>query len=117
MTPAELATDAVAGYRITRLLTADTITARPRAAVIRWSYGDRADDLEATSPHDSWDERAMNDPDAPALATLATCRWCAGVWVAGAVVAARRLAPRWWQPVAEVAVVAAAAALLAGSED
>lgn len=122
MTATALATDAVAGYRLTRLLTADTITERPRGAVIRWAYQrrdgmDATYDREAETPFSTWTERATDDDDPPALATLVTCRWCMGVWVGAAVVAARRVAPRAWQPVAEAAVVAAAAALLAGRED
>lgn len=122
MNVAELALDCVAGYRLTRLATADTITARPRDALVRLSYSsvygeDDADDWEEANPHDSWSDRAMHDPEAPALATLVTCRWCMGVWIAAGIVTARRLAPRWWQPVAEGAAVAAAAALLARGED
>lgn len=123
MNVSELALDCVAGYRLTRLVTADTITARPRDAVVRAAYAlrygeDDADDWEDDNlPLDTWSERAMHDPDAPALATLVTCRWCMGVWIGSAVIVARRMWPRQWQPVAEVAAVAAAAALLARSED
>jgi hypothetical protein len=64
-----------------------------------------------------WAEMAMADEaDAPKLATLVTCRWCAGVWIAAGVVLARRVAPRQWAPVAEVLAVAAAGTLVAGLE-
>jgi hypothetical protein len=53
----------------------------------------------------------------PRLATLVTCRWCAGVWIAGGVAAARRCAPTAWDPVARGLALAAAAVLLAGLED
>lgn len=108
--------DAIAGYRLTRLITADVITERPRAAVIRWAYGNDAPAIEATSPSDSWTDRVNDDPAPPALARLITCPWCTGVWVAAGITAARRLTPRLWAPVAETAVVAAAAGLLASWE-
>ena len=118
--PADLAVDAVACYRITRLLVADRITAPLRDAAIRASYvasegADSVEDWEADSPHETWSDRAAEDPGAGTwLGRLLTCPWCTGVWVAIAVVAARRLAPRWWAPVAETASVAAAAGLLSG---
>jgi hypothetical protein len=31
---------------------------------------------------------------------LAECPWCVSFWLGLAVVALRRLAPRWWRPVA-----------------
>ena len=58
---------------------------------------------------------AVKDP--PKLARLITCRWCAGVWIAGAVVAARTIAPRGWDPVAKGLALSAGAALLARFED
>lgn len=119
-----LVVDALAAYRLTRLVTADTLLARPRDAVVRWSYGrqDRRH-LTLTTPNTDephvgdWAEMAIADEaDAPKLANLVTCRWCTGVWVAAGVVAARRLAPRWWGPVADLLAVASGAALVAGLE-
>lgn len=111
-----LVVDALAAYRLTRLVTADTITEGPRDAVVRWAY-ERAGLLDVAADGASWSEVAMADDDAPKLATLVTCRWCTGVYVAVAVVAARRLAPRAWAPVADMLAVSSAAALVAGLED
>lgn len=117
-----LVVDAVATYRLTRLVTADAITAPVRDRLIRDAYvahhGEAvAVDMEAETPHDTWTDRAMDDDTPPPLAKLLTCRWCAGVWIAAGVAVARRVAPSWWGPVADTAAMAAAAALLARLED
>lgn len=118
MIPA-LLVDAVAAYRLTKLVTDDTITRGPREAVIREAYL-RAGHPPEIVEGDDLTEMAIVDTvegTAPKIATLVTCRWCAGMWVGAGVIAARRLAPRAWSPVAETLAVAAAAALLAGFED
>lgn len=116
--PLAVLLDALAAYRLTRLVTADVITARPRHAVIRWAYRRRLDrelldgDLEGMVEADM-----AEGPDvAPKLAVLVVCRWCTAVWVAGGVVAARCLTGQVWGTVAAVLAVAAAATLLAGLE-
>lgn len=103
--------DALAAYRLTRLVTADSITEPLRAAVIASTYAEGLDEGE------TWDEVVMNDPRPPRLAELVTCRWCAGVWVSFGVVAARRFAPRLWDPIARALAMSAGAALIAGLED
>jgi hypothetical protein len=111
-------TDALATYRLTRLATADTLLDGPRDAVVRWAYH-RAGlypDVDDADPG-GWAAMAMDDPAAPKLATLATCRWCAGMWVALGVVAARRLCPRLWPPLARALAYSAGAALFARLED
>jgi hypothetical protein len=117
--------DALAAFRLTRLVTADTILDQPRARIVRRAY-ERQDwpSPAAWSEHQQnvaaaggWSDYAQDDLVAPKLATLVTCRWCAGVWVSFGVVAARRLVPRAWQPVAEALAFSAGAALLAGLED
>lgn len=45
-----------------------------------------------------------------------TCRWCAGVWIAGGVVAARTFAPKVWSSVARGMALSAVATLLARLE-
>jgi len=117
-----LVVDAVATYRLTRLVTADAITAPWRDQLVRNAYVARdgeavAVDMEAETPHDTWSDRATDDDDPPALAQLLVCRWCMGVWIAAAVTVARRSWPRQWGPVADAATLAAAAALLARLED
>lgn len=109
--------DALSAYRLTRLITADTLLDGPRDAVVAWSYRRQGALMLAVSPAEGWSAFAMGDPDAPKLATLATCRWCSSVWIALGVVAARRLFPRAWPPLAEALAFSAGAALLAGLED
>lgn len=116
----DLAVDALAAARLTRLVTADTVTEPVRSWIIRSTYlvmrgEDDVADLERDFPHSTWTERAADDPAAPALATLLTCSWCAGVWVAAAVTVARRRSPRW-AGVAEAAAVAYVAGRLARTE-
>lgn len=114
-----LAVDALAAYRLTRLVTADTIAEPARAVVIQAGYERERPGVEVPEPGpgSTWTEVALNDPDPPRLAELVTCRWCAGFWVAVGVVAARRLAPRAWRPLADALAFSAAAALLARLED
>lgn len=111
-----LVVDAAAVYRLTRLVTADSIAEGLRtqfvAAVYTWSdrdLPDFPDDRELA-------EAAMDDPNHPKMVELATCRWCAGMWLAlGVVFVARRF--RWWPAMADALACSAAAALLARLED
>jgi hypothetical protein len=132
VTALDLAVDAVAAYRLTRLVTADVLTQELRGRVIAHAYGadrvpmppptrtlieglvaDGVDELRG----DFWDVVVAEDTDPPKLATLVTCRWCAGMWVAAGVTVARMVAPRPWRWVARGLTVAAAAALFARAED
>lgn len=129
----DLLLDALAAYRLTRLVTADTILDEPREAIVRAAYNRAAGDTETTlrqhladvlgakagDGYDptGWADRAQADPRAPKVATLVTCRWCAGMWIAAGVVVARRLAPRTWAPLAKALAFSAGAALLARAED
>lgn len=138
MTP--LLLDAVAVYRLTRLATADTLTQPLRERVIQWAYVAQAptpemrrrlDEARAEKCLDGypwglqgsglWDAAVQVDHSVdrpvPKLADLVTCRWCASVWLALFAVAARRLAPRLWEPLAKALAFSAAAALLAGLEE
>lgn len=117
MIPSPIA-DSLAAYRLTRLVTADTILDGPRNAVVRWAYrhsgvGEAMSDDTPTP----WTDLAMDDRFAPKLATLAVCRWCASWYCALFVVAARRYAPRLWDPLAQALAMSAGAALLARLED
>lgn len=73
LTPALI--DAAAAYRITRLLQTDTF---PPAALLRGRIDERGG----------------------LLAEMYECPWCLGFWVSVAVVAARRLVPHLWGPIA-----------------
>lgn len=85
----DLAVDALAAYRLTRLVVEDRIADRPRDALTTRSVF--ADDL-------------------------LSCRWCSGVWVSAVVVAARVTCPRVWAPVGRALALSAVAGLLAGLE-
>ena len=122
--------DALAVYRLTRLATLDVIGDPIRERIIAAAY-DRADTrtrrrgngllhtITAGQPDapDRWQQVVEQDDDPPKLATLVTCRWCAGVWVGAGAWLLRRYLPRVWAAVAEVSAWSAAAALLAGLED
>lgn len=111
-----LLVDALAGYRLTKLVTSDVITADLRDRFIARAYA-RSGRPEPPVEGETWTDQAMDDDVAPKPATLFTCRWCAGMWIGFGVVAARRLVPRVWDPVSEALAVSAAAALLARLED
>jgi hypothetical protein len=106
----DLLVDGLATYRLTRLATADIISEPARLAVLRRLRGDTGpEDVTAVELVESLD-------DPPPLATLITCRWCAGVWIAAGVAAARLMAPKVWDPAARALALAASAALLARLE-
>lgn len=109
----DLVVDGLATYRLTRLATADVISEPVRQAVLRKVGAEPPpgeDDPTAQEVVES-----LKDP--PRLATLVTCRWCAGVWIAAGVGAARLLAPRAWDPVARSLALASAAVLMSRFED
>lgn len=116
---ADLVVDAIATYRLTRLVTADTITEPARDSIIEASYvvAGRAERAREEVAVVGWSEYAMHDDDAPKLATLVVCRWCASIWLGAGVVVVRRYMPRAWQKVAATLVFSAVAALAAGLED
>ncbi len=88
---ADLLVDALASYRVTRLLVSDGIVDRQRHAVV-----------------DRLRRRGHRK-----LVELSECPWCIGFWVACGVVAARRVIPRTWAPVAEAFAFSAVSGLLA----
>ena len=98
-----LVLDALAAYRLARLVTHDYLTLRPRAWVIRRSYA-----TDQVGAPQAWVDRVEEDPDPPKLAVLVTCAWCAGMYAAAAVVAARYLLGGVWEPVAEVLAISTA---------
>lgn len=107
--------DLVATYRLTRLVTADDLTLPLRDRIVRAAY-ERAGVNTGEMYHPALFAMAEDD-DPPKLATLVTCRWCAGVWISLGVVVARRLCPRAWPPLARALTYSAGAALLARLED
>lgn len=108
--PVDLTVDAFATARLTRLITADRITRRSRADLIRKVYGH---DHTMTDLSDvEVEDYAADDPDSPFAASLLTCGACCSVWIAFGVCVARRLMPRVWGPVARMLAVSQAALLL-----
>ena len=108
-----LVVDLLATYRLTRLATADVISEPARMAVLRRVGAEPPpgeDDPTAQEVVESLDHP-------PRLATLITCRWCAGMWIAAGVTAARLAAPRAWDVAARGLALSAGAVLLARVED
>lgn len=96
VTPTTALVDALAAYRLVRLAQRDRLPPLPR-----------------------WRARlaAAADRSASPLGELLDCAWCAGVHAAALVVAARRVAPQAWDPVALVLAGSAVVGLLATAED
>jgi hypothetical protein len=111
--PLDLVVDLLAAYRLTRLATVDIIGEPARRAVVRRA-GVAAEDGDPTV---TAEELVADDPSPPKLATLVTCRWCAGMWIAGGVCTARAVAPRAWAPIAWGLALSAGAVLIARAED
>jgi len=96
--------------------TADIISEPMRQSLVGRMIG--TDDRAASAgPRPTAQETVESLDNPPKIARLITCRWCAGVWIAGGVVLARSVAPRMWQPIARGMALSAGAALLAGLED
>lgn len=121
MTALNLLVDCAATYRLTRLATKDVLTQPARDRIIRWTYRDHPMLLDAVIINDTtpaaWQTWAEDDPNPPKLATLITCRWCAGIWIAIAVTALRLTAPRTWRKTAWMLTCSTAAPLLARLEN
>lgn len=90
--PALLVVYALAVYRLTRLVTADELTANLRERVLVRAQG------------------------RPMLAYLVTCPWCISIWIAAAWVLLATLAPPVAWFAGAVLAFSAIAGLLAGKE-
>lgn len=122
-----LLADTLAAYRLTRLVVVDQLTAEPRDYLVRAAYeaAGRRSEMEHQHPElvtsqvpSVWADVAVpNDADPPKLAILTTCPWCAGMWVALGVVAARNIAPRLWGPLAKALAISACSGLVAAHLD
>lgn len=119
--PPELLVDAFACHRLTRLVTADTITRPARAGIIRWAYTHKPMPWRDVQPlgasEAEWDQMPHDDDDAPKLAAFIVCPWCVGLWISVGICGLRRYACPVWVPVARALAISSAAALLAGHED
>lgn len=115
MKPFDFALNALATYRITRLITTDDITRPLREKVIRHAYGDeiRKKSNEVLGSPGAWQEfdglteLAANDETVPNLAKLILCPHCTGVYAALAVWLGATLAPRVWKPLGTVLALSA----------
>jgi len=118
LTPANeaLLIDALAVARLTRLVTADAITAGPRDAAIRLAYrrAGRSADLTEMEEWGSPGDAVEADAHPPKLAKLVTCPWCSSFWIAAGVIAARRVAPRQWDRLARALALSHVAGKLHG---
>ena len=108
-----LLTDALATYRLTRLATADVISEPARMALLRTT----GSEPPLGEEHLTAQEVVERLEQPPRLATLITCRWCAGIWIAAGVSIARVAVPRVWDPVSRGLALSAGAVLLARLED
>ncbi|MCU1498600.1 MAG: hypothetical protein JWM47_2553 [Acidimicrobiales bacterium] len=111
----DLLVDAFAAYRLTRLATADVISEPFRRSMVGRALGWGPEELAAASPTAQEAVDALDHP--PKAARLITCRWCAGMWIAGGVVAARQVVPGAWAPVARALAVSSVAVLISRLED
>lgn len=101
--PVLLTLDALAVFRLTRLVVSDSITAGLR---------ERAIGREQISDRHLTGER-MTMVARPWLATLLACPWCVSPWLAAVVVACQALTPAVWLYLACVLAFSAVAGLLA----
>ena len=98
MTPeATLVIDALAVWRITRLVTEDGITAPLRGRLLAWALEPGADAR----------------PRRPKLAELIECPHCVSIYAATGVLVARRRVPRLWDPLARLLAFSALSGLIA----
>ncbi len=109
----DLLIDGLATYRLTRLATADVISEPVRMAVLRLVGAEPPEGEEDPTAQEVVE--SLKDP--PRLATLVTCRWCAGIWIAAGVTVARVAAPKAWQPIGRGLALSAGAVLLSRLED
>jgi Protein of unknown function (DUF1360) len=110
---AGLVVDALATYRLTRLATADVISEPVRLALLRRAGAEPPPGQDDPTAQEMVE--GMKDP--PRVATLITCRWCAGIWIAAGVTTARAVAPRAWERVGRGLALSAVAVLLSRFED
>lgn len=120
MTALELAVDALAAFRLTRLVTRDKITEPARDDLIEEAYAQaRRTPADADLPDPvhagDWTAIAHEDPDVPKVAAFIVCPWCVGMYVAAGVTLARRYVPGW-EHLARLLAVSAATGLLAAQE-
>lgn len=91
---------ALASYRLTRIVTADSLTYEFRQRAYRWAWSDEG---EAPTPRAAWRTYAYE---------LTTCSFCLGVWVSAGAYAAWRWGPEWGRTGLVIAAIAGAQAYI-----
>lgn len=109
--------DVLAAFRLTRLVTRDTITRPARTRIIRHAYESSGRGLLVFGGEAEVDELPHNDDDAPKLAAFIICPWCVSTWCSIFVVCARRRFPQVWSPIATALALSSATGLLARLDD
>ena len=98
---ADLIDDALATYRLTRLVTTDRVTQKLRDRLNeRWGT--------KTVPTIPSGTRTVRT----AFGELLTCDWCVSIYVGAAVAAVRTFAPRAWRPIARALASSAVAGVI-----
>ena len=87
--PASSVIDALAVYRLTRLITQDELMEPVREFI--------------------WHN---HPPEDTKIGYFITCPWCTSVWIGGAVVVARAVAPRQWDLVARALALSSVAGMI-----
>lgn len=93
-TTADLARSGLATYRLTRLITRDTITAPIRDKI--WEYA---------------------PPERSKIGYLLTCEWCSSIYAASALEISRMITPKWTARAEMILALSALAGLLTAYED
>lgn len=120
--------DALATYRLTRLVVTDALLDEVRVGVQIWlgeecRRCDHVIDAHANPPGEAprcaivGCSCALYVPRHPKMAELLGCSWCVSVWIAAGVVVARRVAPRLWGPVATLLAASTIAGVLSRDDD
>lgn len=103
---ADLILDALAVWRLTRLITFDLLTQGLRDKVR--TYEARPERDVITDSRRFGEQVGTVGP----LTTLVNCPWCASVWVAAGVALLRRVAPLPWRATARTLAVSVVAGAL-----
>jgi hypothetical protein len=111
----DLLLDALAVFRMTRLLTTDALLDEPRDAVLRWA--EQGCTCDNTGGEHWGDCPAGRQWWRPKIGTLASCPWCMSAHVGLLVVAFRRFAPRLWTPLAKALAYSALTGLISQREE
>lgn len=101
--PVALAVNALAAYRLTRLMTRDSLPPLPQ---VRQHVLDKLDEIQD----------AKGSTASHPLSELVHCPWCVGFWISVGVVGAATLAPRAWRPMATALAFSAVVANIAVRE-